>query len=168
MNTIEPSLRSTVSYTENAATQWQDIKERFSVANGPRIQQLKAELADCKQKGLSIVAYYGKLKLLWDELMDYDQFPLCSCSGCKCDIGSKIAKKREEERVHQFLMGLEGDLYRTVRSNLLATEPLPSLNRVYSTLVQEERVKNMARSKDNHGELMAFAAQTISKPSKGR
>ena len=138
LNTIEPSLRSTVSYTENAATLWQDIKERFSVANGPRIQQLKAELADCKQKGLSIVAYYGKLKLLWDELMDYDQFPLCSCSGCKCDIGSKIAKKREEERVHQFLMGLEGDLYRTVRSNLLATEPLPSLNRVYSTLVQEE------------------------------
>ena len=64
LNTIEPSLRSTVSYTENAADLWQDIKDQFSIANGPQVQQLKAQLAACKQKGLSIVAYYGKLKLL--------------------------------------------------------------------------------------------------------
>ena len=86
LNTVEPGLHSTVSSTENAATLLQDIKEPFSVANEPRIQQLKAELVGCKQKGLSIVAHYGKLKLLWDELMDYDQFLLCSCGCYKCEI----------------------------------------------------------------------------------
>lgn len=36
--------------------------------NGPRIQQLKVDLADCKQRGMSMVAYYGKLKTLWNEI----------------------------------------------------------------------------------------------------
>jgi len=144
LNTIEPGLRSTVSYTEDATTLWKDINDRFSTTNRPCIQQLKAELADCKQQGLSITTYYGRLKLLWDELMDHNQYPLCNCGGCECGIGPKIAKKREEERVHQFLMDLHGTLYGTVRSNLLATEPLPTLNRVYSTLIQEQRVKDIA------------------------
>ena len=90
--------------------------------------------------------------------MDYDQYLLCDCGHCKCENGPKIAKKREEERVHQFLIGLNGNLYGTIQSSLLATEPLPSLNRVYSTLIQEERVKDMAQAKDEHGEIMVLAA----------
>ena len=93
--------------------------------------------------------------------MDYDRIPVCSCRERKCEIGPKITKKREEERVHQFLMELNGDLYGTVQSNLLATEPLPSLNKVYSTLVQEERVKTMARAKDDHGVFMALIALSL-------
>jgi len=38
-------------------------------------------------------------------------------------------------------MGLDGNLYGTVRSSLLAIEPLPSLNMVYSTLIQENESK---------------------------
>lgn len=46
-NTIEPTLRSTISHVEVARDLWNDIRERFSMANGPRIQQLRTELADC-------------------------------------------------------------------------------------------------------------------------
>jgi hypothetical protein len=35
MNTIEPSLRSTMSHMEVAQDLWEDIKERFSMVNGP-------------------------------------------------------------------------------------------------------------------------------------
>ncbi|WVY91049.1 hypothetical protein V8G54_036563 [Vigna mungo] len=38
MNMIEPSLRSTISHMEVAKDLWDDIKERFSIMNGPRIQ----------------------------------------------------------------------------------------------------------------------------------
>lgn len=72
LNTIEPTLRSAASYLENAKDLWQDLKERFSVANGPRIQRLKATLFECKQRGQTIVECYGKMKTLWDELLDYD------------------------------------------------------------------------------------------------
>ncbi|KAJ1375273.1 Zinc finger, CCHC-type, partial [Sesbania bispinosa] len=159
LNTIEPTLRSTVTYAENAKELWEDIRDRFSVVNGPMIQQLKAELADCKQQGMTMVSYYGKLKTLWDELANYEQIPRCSCGGCKCDIASKLEKRREEERVHQFLMGLDDASYGTVRSNILAGDPLPSLNRVYATLVQEERVKTISRSKEERGAVMGLAVQ---------
>ncbi|GKF58191.1 retroelement pol polyprotein-like protein, partial [Tanacetum coccineum] len=39
VNIIKPSLRTTISYVEEASALWKDIKESFSVANGPRIQQ---------------------------------------------------------------------------------------------------------------------------------
>ncbi|QHN94017.1 uncharacterized protein DS421_17g597660 [Arachis hypogaea] len=38
LNTIEPSLRSTVAYVENVRILWKDIKQWFFAANGPRIQ----------------------------------------------------------------------------------------------------------------------------------
>lgn len=149
MNTIEPSLRSTISYIEVAEDLWKDIKELFSVGNGPCIQQLKTELIECKQGGLTIVAYYRKLKKLWEELANYEQMPTCKCGLCICNIESLLEKKCEEEKVHQFLMGLDETIYGTVRSDKLAQDPLPNLNRVYSTLVQEERVRTATRGKED-------------------
>ncbi|WVZ23544.1 hypothetical protein V8G54_002088 [Vigna mungo] len=157
LNTIEPSLRSTISYAENANL-WNDIKERFSVANGQRIHQLKSELAGCKQGGMTIVAYYGKLKILWDELANYDQITVCTCTGCTCDIPTKLEKRREEGKVHQFLMGLDDGIYGTVRSSLLTSDPLPSLNRVYSIIIQEERVRMITRAQEERGEIVGLAA----------
>ena len=67
--------------------------------------------------------------------------------------------EREEERVHQFLMGLDEDGYGTVRSNILSTDPLPNLNRVYAMVVQQERVRTMTRTKEERGNPISFAVQ---------
>ncbi|XP_071920702.1 uncharacterized protein [Coffea arabica] len=87
--------------------------------------QLKTKLANCKQQGLSLMSYYAKLKRLWEELENYDAISTCKCGGCTCNVATEITKKREEEKLHQFLIGLD-DAYRTVRSNILSTTPLPS------------------------------------------
>ncbi|XP_019199774.1 PREDICTED: uncharacterized protein LOC109193375 [Ipomoea nil] len=50
-------------------------------------------------------------------------------------------KKREEERVHQFLMGLDEGGYGSIRSQLLSLESLPTVSRVYNILVQEETAR---------------------------
>jgi len=68
LNTVEPTLRSSISYRENVQDLWEDIKERFSFVNGPRIQQLKSDLAGCMQGRMMVVTYYGKLKTLCEEL----------------------------------------------------------------------------------------------------
>ncbi|XP_072066096.1 uncharacterized protein [Arachis hypogaea] len=167
LNTIEPSLRTTVTYAKNAKTLWEDIKERFSVTNGPRIQQLKPDLTRCKQEGASMAAYYGKLKILWDELANCDQIPKCTCGGCKCSIGSQLEKRREEEKVHQLLMGLNDVSYATMRSSILATDPLPSLNRVYMMLIQEESVKTITKSADERGLIVGLVAHVGNKARRG-
>ncbi|XP_072066989.1 uncharacterized protein [Arachis hypogaea] len=93
-----------------------------------------------------MTAYYRKLKVLWDELAQCEQISKCTCDVWKCGFGSQLEKQRKEDRVHQFLMGLDDASYGTVRSNILVTDPLPTLNRVYAMLVQEERVKTMAKA----------------------
>jgi len=105
MNTVEPSLQTTVTYTDTAKELWDDLQERFSVVNGPRIQQLKADLTACKQQGMTILAYYSKLKTLWDKLAMYEPLLMCTCAGCECKISEKLQRRQEEDRVHQFLMG---------------------------------------------------------------
>lgn len=57
-------------------------------------------------------------------------------------------------------MGLDDGVYGVVCSNILSTEPLPNLNRVYSMIVQEERHKSILRSKDERSEVVGFTTQT--------
>lgn len=60
-----------------------------------------------------MVAYNGKLEILWDELANYQQIPQSKCGGCKCNIVTKLEKWREDEKVHQFFMGLDDESYGT-------------------------------------------------------
>lgn len=85
--------------------------------NGSRLQQLKAELACFKQRGLAIEAYYGKLNRIWDSLASHRSLRTCKCGHCVCDLGTAQEADREEDKVHQFLFGLD-DQFRAVRSSL--------------------------------------------------
>ncbi|KAH9789598.1 retrotran gag 3 domain-containing protein [Citrus sinensis] len=134
-NTIKPNMRSTVTNKEVAKLLWDAIKERFSVGNGPRVQQLKSELANCKQRGMTILNYCGKLKMLWEELSNYEQSPACLYGNCTCNLVAEWDKKRA--------------VYGGVRSHILSTEPLPKLNHAYAIVIQEEQVQSMTRSHDN-------------------
>ena len=45
----------------------------------------------------------------------------------------------QQQQVYQFLMGLTlNDSYSTVRSQILAMDPLPTVNKAYSLILQEE------------------------------
>jgi len=57
-------------------------------------------------------------------------------------------------------MGLDETMYGTVRSIILAQDPLPIMKRVYSNLIQEERMKFIARSRDERRDVMALAARS--------
>ncbi|CAH9081118.1 unnamed protein product [Cuscuta europaea] len=139
----------------------------FRLLMAQKNQQLKRELADCKQRGMKMVAYYGKLKKIWDDFNDLDQFPTCTCGKCTCDLSARIEKKRDEEKVHQLLMGLDEKSYGVVRSNLLTQEPLPSVGRVYAVLTQDESSRNYSRTQKDRGEITSFAAQVVPRE-KGR
>ncbi|VFQ68781.1 unnamed protein product [Cuscuta campestris] len=86
--------------------------------------------------------YYGKMKKLWDDLAYLEQFPVCTCRNCTCNLQEKLAQMREKEHSHQFLMGLNDELYGTLRSKLLAQETIPLVARIYNILVQDEISRN--------------------------
>ncbi|KAJ0010642.1 hypothetical protein Pint_34604 [Pistacia integerrima] len=61
---------------------------------------------------------------------------------------------REEEKVFDFLMGLD-EAYTTVRSQILGVDPLPKLGRAYAITVQEEKQRAVVA---NHAPLIEATA----------
>ncbi|GKB41792.1 retrovirus-related pol polyprotein from transposon TNT 1-94 [Tanacetum coccineum] len=137
-NTIEPTLHSQISYFELAKDIWDDLKQR-------------------------IMNYFGRLKKLWDELANYERLLVCKRYDCKCNITKELVKRQEEERVEQFVMGLEEETYIMACSNVLATDPLPNVSKVYSIMIREEKLKNISGDRDVRSDAIAFVARQNSK-----
>ncbi|CAA7028514.1 unnamed protein product [Microthlaspi erraticum] len=132
LNTVDSKVRRTLANKEDPAELWKEIKERFSEGNGPRIQEIKAELA---------------------------------CGLCKCNLNSELEKKREEDRIHQFLLGLDDAIYGGVRTSIISTDPLPNLNQVYSKCnVKEEKLKLTCTNCKKKGHTAETCYQTIGYP----
>ncbi|CAA0822571.1 Unknown protein, partial [Striga hermonthica] len=148
LNSLDKSLQNSIVHAADARAMWDELKERFSQGNVPRIHQLKAEINLLRQDGQSVTEYFTKLKGLWDELADYTDTVTCTCVGCTCDVAKRLAAEREIEMLHQFLMGLNTESYGAIRSHILSMERLPSINKAYSLMIQEERQRSVLRDQE--------------------
>ncbi|CAO2839261.1 unnamed protein product [Amaranthus hypochondriacus] len=168
MNTIDPEVKSMLSNYDNAKRLWDDLHERFCVVNGPRIHQLKSQINKCEQtKTMSVAIYYGKLKVLWDELANLQPLINCDCGKCTCDVGKQHEKRREDDMLQQFLLGLYSEYYAQIRSNILAQDPLPSLNKAYQQVSQEELVRGFARVQDEPYSAVGFSVRAAAGRGRG-
>ena len=159
--TLDPKLAASIPFHDEAKRLWDYLEKRFCVANGPRLQQLRADITNCKKtSNMSIDDYYTRLMGLYDELDRLKPLHACACGNCTCDVAGRFATDRGEEKLHQFLIGINDELYATVRSNLLSTSPLPDLDRVYQACLQEEKSQGIARDRADKEEIHAFALQT--------
>ena len=122
LNSVSKEIAGSITYINTSRDMWIDLKERFSRKNGPCIYQLKKAISSLSQEQVSVNAYYTKLKALWDELSNYGT---CTCGNQK------------SEYVSQFLMGLN-DSISYIRGQILLLDPLPSITRVFSLIVQDE------------------------------
>ncbi|XP_075101566.1 uncharacterized protein LOC142177017 [Nicotiana tabacum] len=74
--------------------------------------------------------------MLWDELDSLNSHLGCTCT-CMCEGKKKVAKFLEDQRVIQFLMGLN-NVYAHARGNILLMIPLPIMDHAYSFLLHDE------------------------------
>ncbi|XP_074287990.1 uncharacterized protein LOC141613152 [Silene latifolia] len=160
LNSLDSSIRRTISLRPEAKQVWTDIKNRFCQNNDASIYRLQADLLACRQGTTeSLMAYYGRMTAIWDDILDTDPLPSCSCNPCSCDWVQIMAARRDKKRVRDFLMGLD-DRFDNARSNILGTNPLPALEFVYNRLLQEEGVRSLHPMKtETRLETMAFATR---------
>ncbi|XP_074318770.1 uncharacterized protein LOC141655597 [Silene latifolia] len=159
-NSMEYEIRRSISHRPEARLVWTNIKQRFCQGNDARVYRLQTEIMACRQSPTeSLMAYYGRITSLWDDLMEHDPIPSCSCKTCPCDWVSIFESRREKHRVRDFLIGLD-DRFDNARSQILGTDPLPNLNLVYNRLLQEEGVRSFSTNKnESRPDPMAFAAR---------
>ncbi|XP_061350675.1 uncharacterized protein LOC133295831 [Gastrolobium bilobum] len=155
-NTLDPQMQPFIKCFETAKGLWDDLKERFAVANVPRIFQLKSSLATMKQHGTSITDYYTKLCSIWDELESSRTFNSCA-SGDTCAYTRSVNAEIEKDIVYQFLIGLDHHVYGTLITQILNTNPLPTINRVFAMVIQEESHKAMVCVADTPADALGYA-----------
>ncbi|KAG7557929.1 Integrase catalytic core [Arabidopsis suecica] len=129
--TIEENISDSISHLDDSHELWTHIQKRYGVKNGQRVQRLKTELATCRQRGTSLDEYYGKLSSLWKSLSDYQQ----------AKTMEDVRKEREEDKLHQLLMGLDESIYGT----------------------QEDESKSASRFHAERTDGVSFAVQTQSR-----
>ncbi|WVZ02271.1 hypothetical protein V8G54_023077 [Vigna mungo] len=135
---MTPSIKESMMWMDMALEIWRDLKDRFSHAEKFRIFDLKDQIFACHQGDLSVYKYYTKLKFLWKELELYRCVLTCTCSTqCACGLLSKLHKKREDDYVIRFLRGLN-ESYSKVRSQIMILDPMPSIVKTFSVVLQDE------------------------------
>ena len=104
---------------------------------------------------MELVEFLSKLMSLWNELGNYVRV-----RECKCGAVEKILQIAENDKVHQFLMGLNDEAFSTVRSQILALDTLPRIDKVFNLVQQEEAHKGVMLNREGptiHDGAAAFA-----------
>ena len=124
-------------YYETAREMWLELKNLFSQGNGPKIYNLQREIFHVSQNQMTVTEYHTKFKWLWDQLLDFEPFPECSCGAMKI-----LSASHDKAYVMRFLMGLNEN-FETLRSQILMYDHFPLMSKVYSLVLQEESHKNI-------------------------
>lgn len=134
-NSVSKELANGLMFSSNAHNVWKDLKERFDKRNLTRIYQVHREISTMSQGTFTVSEYYSKLRNLWDEYVSLVPLP-----ACECDKYKVYAEHMENQKLMQFLMGLN-DNFAQSRSQILMTVPSPSLNQAYNLIMQDESQK---------------------------
>ncbi|GKV05630.1 hypothetical protein SLEP1_g17617 [Rubroshorea leprosula] len=152
LNSISKEICESIIYADLANTIWQELEERFSQGNAVKVYELRQAIVMNSQEQQSVVVYYNKLKALWDELSFYVVLPTCTCGAMK-----EFSNIQQQEKLMQFLMGLN-DSYGSVRSQILLKDPLPAVNKAYSLMLREEKQRDILSKSSQNGN---FATSTF-------
>ncbi|GMJ06794.1 hypothetical protein HRI_004348600 [Hibiscus trionum] len=150
LNIVSRDLSAGIVFVSSAALVWADLKERFDKIDGSHIYFLYREIASLTQCDNSISVYHTRLRLLWDEYAVLVPLP-----SCECDESKDIVAHALQQRLFQFLMGLN-DSYASVCSQILLMSPLPTVYQAYAMVVQEESQRSLASSLSPVLESFAF------------
>ncbi|XP_061353224.1 uncharacterized protein LOC133297999 [Gastrolobium bilobum] len=135
---ITESISQSIHWMDQALDVWNDLKERFSQGDIFKISDLQDDIYRLHQGDNTVSDYYTQLKVLWDELETLQPTPSCRCIRPCCNVSSEVKKIRERDYSIRFLKGLS-DKFSHVRSQIMLIDPLPSVNRVFSLIMQQER-----------------------------
>nr|XP_009773486.1 PREDICTED: uncharacterized protein LOC104223712 [Nicotiana sylvestris] len=127
LNALSKDIADSVIYSKIAKELWVSLEQRFGKSNGAKLYHLQKELSGLVQSNSNIVGYFTKLKQLWDKLDALNVIISCSCVFV-CEGKAKLTKSLNDQRLIQFLMGLNDMMkikgkYMQMHTSSLYSEP---------------------------------------------
>ncbi|KAG5133446.1 hypothetical protein JHK82_024634 [Glycine max] len=128
LNSLSKEMQVSILHCSSAKEFWDDLQERFEQRNG----------------SMFVSSFYSKLRSLWESLSELKPSHSCTCGGIQpwCDF-------EQMEYAMQFLIGLNKS-FSTIRGQILSMDPFPSVTKVFSLVVQEEKQKEHSSVARNH------------------
>jgi hypothetical protein len=118
-NCMSREIYASVIYAVTAKEIWDELRDRYSDSDGPRVFHLKQAICSLKQEQLPVSTYYTRLKTLWDEYSNYRPIPNCTCgANCTCGMYTILTDYQHKDYVLSFLMGLN-ESFLQVRGQIL-------------------------------------------------
>ena len=112
---------------------WKALSKTFyDRADELQVFTLNQRAFSAKQNGRPLSIYYGELTEIFNELDHRDKVVMVN----EIDIAS-YHKLLQRQRVHIFLVGLEGD-FEQVRGEILRKDPIPELEECYALVHRED------------------------------
>jgi hypothetical protein len=163
INSVSPPIVQTLVFHETVIDAWLDLKDRFAKADRIRIATLRSNINSLKQGSKFILEYFTEMRTLWDELNSHRPMPHCTCPHpCRCAVMSKARNYRQEDQIIQFLTGLN-DKFGVIKTQILMMDHLPTINRVYALVIQEESNNNSASPSINESISLINASDSCNK-----
>ncbi|XP_075079781.1 uncharacterized protein LOC142165034 [Nicotiana tabacum] len=139
LNSLSKDIGDSVIYSKTARELWTGLEYMFGQSNRAKLYHLQKELAGLVQVTSDIATYFIKLKCLWDELDSLNSNIKYTCTFI-CEGKKVVEKSQEDQRLIQFLMGLN-EAYDPTRGTILMMNTLPNINHAYSLILQDENQK---------------------------
>ncbi|CAL1379865.1 unnamed protein product [Linum trigynum] len=155
---MSKEIRSSVRFARTSREIWLDLESRFGRGSAPRLYELRRSIALLQQEKSTVSSFYTKLRGFWDEIQSISPAPECSCGGCTCDVKRKYRETKTSEQLFDFLMGLD-EAFSTVKTQILAMRPMPSLADAYHLVNNDEQQRKIATNRRPHVEAAAFHVQ---------
>lgn len=167
MNSASSNIAQSILYIESTVVAWNKLKDRFSQADFVRIADLQLEVYLFKQDSSSATDFFTNLTILWEELESLCPIPQCTCPvRCTCELSRYVEKSKEHDFLMRFLTGLN-ESFSACKSQILMMDPLPSIDRAFSMVIQYERQNHLAPD-DNEGEVIVNAVDGKKTNAKGK
>ncbi|XP_062104351.1 uncharacterized protein LOC133815537 [Humulus lupulus] len=136
---VSKEIKASIMYNVRVVDMWNDLHGRFNLSNKPWIFQLKTSIQSLKQGD-------NNVNTLPNSLLSRISFKNISLALLAFVVvlgePSKLHDYYTIDQIIQFLTGLS-DSYRQIWAQILLYDPFPSLRKVFSYVVQEERQRSL-------------------------
>ena len=100
INSVHVDVSSSIMYCQTAREMWLELQKLFSQGSGPKIYNLQKQISNISQNQMTVTEYFTRFKKLWDQLLNLEPLPECTCGAIKT-----LSASYDKTYAIRFLMG---------------------------------------------------------------
>lgn len=148
MNSFLEFIAQSIVLTKNVVDVWNTLKEYFLHSDLIQIYEFQQDVYSLIKDPCWVIEFFYDLKVLWEELEFYLPTPTCTCRfKCSCEAMRNAYSNHKLSYIICFPISLNLN-FSMVKYQVLRTDILPPLNKVFYMVILHELLGNFVSYDD--------------------